>query len=46
MTIPYRIKGSPDQNPFIFETKVEKRRIRYTTALKLNDEFLDRLKID
>ena len=28
----------------IFEINVGKSRIRYTTTLKLNDEFLDRLK--
>ena len=31
---------------FIYENNVGKRRIRYITTLKLNDEFLDRLKVD
>ena len=39
-------KSSSDPSHFIFEINVGKRRIRYTTTLKLNDEFLDRLKID
>ena len=30
----------------IFEITIGKGRIRHTTTLKLNDEFLDRLKID
>ena len=37
-------KGGSDQIHFIFENNVGKSRIRYTTTLKLNDEFLDRLK--
>ena len=40
------IKDSPDTSHFIHEINVGKRRIRYTTTLKLNDEFRDRLKID
>ena len=40
------LKGSSDPSHFIFEINVGKRRIRHTTTLKLNDEFLDRLKID
>ena len=39
-------KGSPALNHFIFEINVGKGRIRHTTTLNLNDEFLDRLKID
>jgi len=39
-------KGSPDPSLFIFEINVGKRRIRQRTTLKLNDQFLDRLKID
>ena len=39
-------KGSQDPNHFIFEINVGKRRIRHRTTLKLNDEFLDRPKID
>ena len=38
------IKGS--SGPFIFEINVGKRRIRHTSNLKLNDEFLDGLKIN
>jgi len=40
------IKGSPDLSHFIFEIKVGKRRIRHTTILKLNDEFLEGFKIN
>ena len=40
------IKGSSYPIDVIFEFDVGKSRIRYTTPLKLNDEFLDRLKID
>ena len=40
------IKGSSDPSHFILDINVEKGRIRHTTTLKLNDEFLDRLKID
>ena len=40
------IKGSLDPNDLIFEINVEKSRIRYTTTLKLNDEFQDRLQVD
>ena len=36
-------KGSLDRSHFIFLIQC---RIRHTTTLKLNDEFLDRLKID
>ena len=39
-------KGSLYPNHFIFEINIGKGRIRHTTTLKLNDEFLDRLKID
>ena len=39
-------KGSSDPNHFIFGINVGKSRIRHTTTLKLNNEFLDRLKID
>ena len=39
------LKGSSDPSHIIFEINVGKRRIRHTTTLKLNDEFLDRLKI-
>ena len=35
-----------DPSHFIFEINVGKSRIRHTTTLKLNDEFLDRLNID
>ena len=31
---------------FIFEINVGNRRIRHTTTLEFNDEFLDRVKID
>ena len=37
-------KGSSYSSDFIFEFNVGKSRIRYTTTLKLNDEFLDWLK--
>ena len=40
------LKGSSDPSDFIFEINVGKRRIRHTKTLKLNDEVLDRLKID
>ena len=33
-------KDSPDPSNFIFEINVGKKRIRNTTTLKLNDEFL------
>jgi len=39
-------KGCLDPSHFIFETNFGKKRIRHTTTLKLNEEFLDRLKID
>ena len=39
-------KGSSDPSHFIFEINVGTRQIRHITTLKLNDEFLDRLKID
>ena len=39
-------KGSPDPSHVIFEINVGKSRIRQITALKLNVEFLDRLKFD
>ena len=38
-------KANSYPSNFIFEIDVGKRRIRQTTILKLNDEFLDRLKI-
>ena len=37
-------RGSSDQNQFIFQINVGKRRIRHVTTLKLKDEFLDRIK--
>ena len=37
------LKCSSDPSHFIFEINVGKSRIRHTTTLKLNDEFLDRL---
>ena len=40
------VKDSSDSKYFIFEINVGKSRIRHTTTLKLNDEFLDRLQID
>ena len=43
--IAQSFKGGLDQSHFIFEINVGKRRIRHTTTLKLNGEFLDRLKI-
>ena len=46
MVLRMSFKGSSDPNDFIFEINVGKKRIRYTATLKLNDEFLDRLKID
>jgi len=42
----FTFKGRSDPNHFIFEIYVVKGRIRRKTTLKLNDEFLDRLKID
>ena len=42
----FTIKGSPYPNHFIFEINVGKKRIRYTTTVKFNDEILDRFKID
>ena len=39
-------KGRPEPSHFLFEINVGKRRIRHRMTLKLNDEFLDRLKID
>ena len=39
-------KGSSDPSYFIFEIHVGNKRIRPTKTVKLNDEFLDRLKID
>ena len=44
--IATRFKGSSNPNHFIFEINVGKSRIRHTTTLQLNDEVLDRLKID
>ena len=38
------VKGSSDKNHLIFEINVGKRRTRHRTTLKLNAEFLDRLK--
>ena len=40
------LKGSLDSSHFIFGINVGKSQIRHRTTLKLNDEFLDRLKID
>ena len=40
------LKASSDPSHFIFEINVGKSRIRHTTTLKLNDEFLDRVKFD
>ena len=40
------VTSSSDPSPFIFEINVGKSRIRQTTTLTLNDEFLDWLKID
>ena len=42
----FNFKGSPDPSHLIFEINVGEDRIRQRTTLKLNDEFLDRLKID
>ena len=39
-------KGSSDPNHFIFKINVGNSRIRHRTTLNLNDEFLDRVKID
>ena len=39
------VKGSSDPSHF-FEINVGKRRSRHATTLKLNDEFLDQLKIE
>ena len=39
-------KSSLCPSHFIFDINVGKRRIRHTTTLKLDDEFLNRLKID
>ena len=41
-----KFKGSSDPSHFIFEINIGKGRIRHATTPKLNDEFLDRLKID
>ena len=41
-----QFKGSRDPSHFSFEINGGKSRIRHTTTLKLNDELLDRLKID
>ena len=43
--LPIKVKGSSDPSHFIFEINVGKSRIRHRTTLKLNDEFLDRLKM-
>ena len=40
------LKGSSDPSQFISEINDGKSRIRHTTTLKLNDEFLDRLQSD
>ena len=42
----YKIVRLFRTKPFNFEINVGKGRIRHTTTLKLNDKFLDRLKID
>ena len=39
-------KDSSDPSHFIYEFNVGKSRVRHTTTLKLNNEFLYRLKID
>ena len=39
-------KGSPEPSQFNSEIKVDKSRIRHSTTLKLNCEFLDRVQID
>ena len=36
------VKGSPDPSHFIFETNVEKSRIRQRTTLNLNDVIFNR----
>ena len=41
-----QVKSSPDPSQFNSKINVGKSRIRYTTNLELNYEFLDRLKID
>ena len=41
-----QFKGSSYQSHFIFKMNLGKVRIRHKTTLKLNDEFLHRLKID
>ena len=46
MPIHLTNKGSPEPSQFNSEINVGKSRIRHTTTLKLNYEFLDRLKID
>ena len=43
-SVNYKNKGSPGH--FTVEINVGKRRIRHTTTLALNHQFLDRLKID
>ena len=40
------MKGGSDPSHFIFEINIGKKRIRHTTTVKFNAEFLDRLKID
>ena len=40
------IKGSSDSSHSIFEINIGKKWIQHTTTVKLNDKFLDRLKID
>ena len=42
----WNIKGSPGPSHFTFEINVGKSRIRHTTKLKFNYEFLDWLQID
>ena len=39
-------KGSPDLSHFIFKINVGRERIRHTTTLELNNEFIDQLEID
>ena len=46
MEVSFVLEGSSDTIHFIFEINVGKKWIRHATNLKLNDEFLDRLKID
>ena len=40
------VKGSSNPSHLIFVINVGMSPVRHTTTLKMNDEFLDRLKID